>query len=150
MGYSYGYYALERAKREKRRVILTFFRYCPLCFMGNAIRCTVHSVAGKDYATCSRCGASWHVYFGFSGGFKWAKLEKESYDGKGTEYLGIEHEPEFWSRLAFEGRANLEEKRRVVREREIVREIVKIRCQFCGNLYDESTDRCPYCGGHRR
>jgi hypothetical protein len=150
MGYSYGYYALERAKREKRRVISTFFRYCPLCYMGNAVRCKVHSVGGKDYAICSRCGASWHVYFGFSGGLRWAKLEKESYDGKGREHLRIEREPEFWSRLAFEGRADLEEKRTIVRETEIVREIVKIRCQFCGNLYNESIDRCPYCAGHRR
>ena len=150
MGYSYGYYALEKAKREKRRVISTFFRYCPLCYMGNAVRCEVHSVGGKDCAICSRCGASWHVYFGFIGGLSWAKLEKESYDGKGREHLGIEHKPEFWSRLAFEGRADSQEKRTIVRETKIVREIVKIRCQFCGNLYNESIDRCPYCAGHRR
>jgi uncharacterized membrane protein len=34
-----------------------------------------------------------------------------------------------------------------VREREIIREVVKIRCSYCGNLYDESQDKCPYCGG---
>ena len=37
----------------------------------------------------------------------------------------------------------------VVKEREIVREIVKIRCPYCNNLYDEKYDKCPYCGGKR-
>jgi hypothetical protein len=32
-------------------------------------------------------------------------------------------------------------------EREIIREIVKIRCPYCGNLYDETEDKCPHCGG---
>jgi hypothetical protein len=36
----------------------------------------------------------------------------------------------------------------VIREREITREIVKIRCQYCGNLYDQGLDKCPHCGGH--
>jgi len=37
----------------------------------------------------------------------------------------------------------------VVKEREIIREIVKIRCPYCNNLYDEKYDKCPYCGGKR-
>jgi hypothetical protein len=36
-----------------------------------------------------------------------------------------------------------------VREREIIREVVKIRCPYCGNLYDETEDKCPNCGGNR-
>lgn len=34
----------------------------------------------------------------------------------------------------------------VSREREIIREIVKIRCTYCGKLYDERSGRCPHCG----
>jgi rubrerythrin len=34
-----------------------------------------------------------------------------------------------------------------VKETEIIREIVKIRCSYCGNLYDETEDKCPHCGG---
>jgi hypothetical protein len=37
----------------------------------------------------------------------------------------------------------------VVKEKEIIREIVKIRCQYCGNLYDEKLDKCPHCGGKK-
>jgi hypothetical protein len=35
----------------------------------------------------------------------------------------------------------------LVKEREVIREIVKVRCSHCGNLYDERQDRCPHCGG---
>lgn len=38
------------------------------------------------------------------------------------------------------------EKPPVTREREIIKEIVKIRCRYCGKLYDERLDRCPHCG----
>lgn len=37
----------------------------------------------------------------------------------------------------------------VVKEKEIIREIVKIRCPYCGNLYDEKLDKCPHCGGKK-
>lgn len=36
-----------------------------------------------------------------------------------------------------------------VSQKEIIREIVKIRCSYCGNLYDEIQDKCPYCGAKR-
>lgn len=29
--------------------------------------------------------------------------------------------------------------------REVVRTVVKVRCRFCGNLMDETLDRCPFC-----
>jgi len=37
----------------------------------------------------------------------------------------------------------------IVKEREIIKEIVKIRCPYCNNLYDEKYDKCPHCGGKR-
>jgi DNA-directed RNA polymerase subunit RPC12/RpoP len=36
--------------------------------------------------------------------------------------------------------------------KEIIKEsqvVVKIRCPYCANLYDESLDKCPHCGGKR-
>jgi len=38
----------------------------------------------------------------------------------------------------------------VVKEREIIRENIKIRCPYCNNLYDERYDNCPHCGGKRK
>jgi len=37
----------------------------------------------------------------------------------------------------------------IIKEKEIIREIVKIRCSYCGNLYDEKLDNCPHCGGKK-
>jgi flagellar basal body-associated protein FliL len=34
-------------------------------------------------------------------------------------------------------------------QKEVIREIVKIRCPYCGNLYDEDQDKCPTCGAKR-
>lgn len=35
----------------------------------------------------------------------------------------------------------------MIKEREVIREIVKVRCRHCGNLYDERDNNCPHCGG---
>jgi len=35
----------------------------------------------------------------------------------------------------------------IIKEREVIREIVKVKCSHCGNLYDQTLDRCPHCGG---
>jgi len=37
----------------------------------------------------------------------------------------------------------------VIKEREIIKEIVKIRCSYCNNLYNETEDKCPNCGGKK-
>lgn len=34
----------------------------------------------------------------------------------------------------------------VYKEREIIREIVKVRCRNCGTLFEEKLNRCPHCG----
>lgn len=40
-----------------------------------------------------------------------------------------------------------EEAHAVIKEKEIIKEIVKIRCPYCNNLYNEKEDKCPHCGG---
>jgi len=37
----------------------------------------------------------------------------------------------------------------VTREKEIIREVIKIRCPYCNNLYDENQTKCPNCGANR-
>jgi len=34
----------------------------------------------------------------------------------------------------------------IVKEKEV---IIKIRCRYCSNLFDESLDKCPHCGAKR-
>ncbi len=33
----------------------------------------------------------------------------------------------------------------IIKEKQVV---VKIRCPYCKNLYEETYDKCPHCGGH--
>ncbi len=40
------------------------------------------------------------------------------------------------------------EKGDVVKEREIVKQIIKVRCPYCGNLYDETLEKCSTCGAN--
>jgi hypothetical protein len=37
-----------------------------------------------------------------------------------------------------------EVKKQSAKEKEV---IIKIRCSYCRNLYDETLDKCPHCGG---
>lgn len=102
---------------------------------------------------CSECGARWHINYGLTG-FHWAKLVKENVGGKGANLLEHKHEPQFWQRMALEGRKSIKEREvvspKVVKEKEIVKEvIVKVRCPYCHRLYDESIDTCPHCGASR-
>jgi len=59
-----------------------------------------------------------------------------------TTFLRISRRPH--------GTTSTEEEAAAIKEREIIREIVKIRCPYCNILYDEKYDKCPHCGGKRR
>ena len=56
----------------------------------------------------------------------------------------------FYRMLKRPAQSPSEESQTVIKEREIIKEIVKIRCPYCNNLYDEKYDKCPHCGGKRR
>ena len=44
-----------------------------------------------------------------------------------------------------------EEKENPVKEREvIIKEIIKVKCPYCGALVDQGVDRCPNCGAPLR
>ena len=34
------------------------------------------------------------------------------------------------------------------KEHEVMKEVVKVKCQYCGQTYEQTEDKCPYCGGH--
>jgi membrane protein implicated in regulation of membrane protease activity len=49
-------------------------------------------------------------------------------------------------------RAKQEQPEVQVKEKEIIREtkvVVKVRCPYCGNVYDETENVCPNCGAPR-
>jgi hypothetical protein len=36
----------------------------------------------------------------------------------------------------------------VIKEKIIVKEVIKIKCPYCGTIYEHSHTRCPHCGAH--
>jgi type II secretory pathway pseudopilin PulG len=69
-------------------------------------------------------------------------------DRDGNERWGTKEEVREWQRE--EKEQERLDKGVVVREKEtIIREIIKVRCRYCGRLYDEALDKCPHCGAAR-
>ena len=66
------------------------------------------------------------VIIGFSAAVKFARLLKRPHETRLPEVASV------------------------IKEREVIRQIVKIRCPYCSTLYDETYDNCPHCGGKRK
>lgn len=137
-----------------------YFPCCPLC--GNKEIAVYLIDGGRDTLTCRNCNAKWHIHVGLSG-LKWAELDVDADDGKGKELLGRRIKKNEWRKMAHETRKKTPEISSVQKtgnrtelkatiEKEIIKEkevIIKIRCSYCRNIYDESLDKCPYCSGKR-
>ncbi len=93
-------YLTEHILHNAQREISLYFQYCPLCYAKGSLT-PKFSFGGKDYIICSKCAAKWHFFYGF-GGLKWAKLVNVNVDGKGVEFLNIEHSLEFWQQIALQ------------------------------------------------
>jgi flagellar biosynthesis/type III secretory pathway M-ring protein FliF/YscJ len=69
-------------------------------------------------------------------------------DEYGNEKWGTKEEVREWQQEQREQERL--DKGLVVREKEtVIREIVKVRCQYCGRLYEEMQEKCPHCGASR-
>lgn len=138
--------------REQVSVVKHLFKYCPLCGGRDSIELFMPGL-GKDRIACADCGAIWHLKFsGLTGGLSWAKLEKTSVDGRGRELLGAHEKAELWQNMAIAAKRQSEAKYSptvVQREVTINREIVKIPCDHCGALIDETGNFCSHCGAPR-
>lgn len=145
-----------------RTDIGTYFVVCPLCLRKNSLTFLLSNLrGGKDYLNCEACGAKWHIGIGKNvwNAFRiqWAELILDGMDRKGAQFLGQRLKPEIWQHMALNGLSEMppappappEQTPVIIREKEIIREIVKIRCRHCGNLYLETLDKCPSCGAGR-
>jgi hypothetical protein len=65
------------------------------------------------------------------------------------ETIGIHISNDKWYHKACADKMEHERSHSPIIEKETIKEIVKIRCPFCANLYDEKIDKCPHCGGNR-
>jgi len=74
-----------------------------------------------------------------------AELLKPASDGRGKELVGQARPLRFWKSVALRS-SRAPSAWPATGEKVIVREIVKVRCKHCGNLFDVTLDKCPNCG----
>lgn len=136
-------------------LVTTCFSRCPFCFVKSSMKFEWGPTIPKRM-TCSNCEAKWELLFGLNKTWRFlgAKLVDTGSTRKGAVLKGKMYSKEFWEKTAFEGTsakplALAKERTSVAEKVIIIKEIVKIRCPYCGALYDEVNDKCPHCGGKR-
>jgi len=144
-------------RNEIEKLILASIRGCPFCGSTEMLFTWGHLVPKR--MTCENCDAAWEPLMSYNGVWSLVstKLVSVGSTGKGTELLNKPYPTEFWKKMARCGKWERGQKlkmspKEIARQPErvvVIREIVKIRCPYCGGLYDEANDRCPYCGGKR-
>lgn len=134
------------------RIVMGSFGYtCPLCYERDKL---VYDFGTPSYLSCTACGARWNLHWFFSK-LTGAVLIQDDMKETGAHLLHKKYPTDFWRKMGFEGRKNLPPlppEMPPVKEKEIVTKtevIVKVRCIYCHNLFDERLDKCPNCGGKR-
>jgi len=136
------------ASKRLENEIRTYFHTCPFCAKEDSV------ISHWDTfleISCKECYARWRIHTGWSGHFNGAELIKPNVQGKGTNLLGYNYPPDFWQKMVRVS-DKLTSETITIKEKETIREkevIIKIRCPYCHNLYDETLDKCPHCGGTR-
>jgi len=153
--------SLEDVSNWLKAGIRNYFGVCPLCLSENSMTVQISNVYGaKDYMSCAACGAKWHIGIGKLAWnltrIQWAELILDGIDKKGTLLLGRREKPEFWQHMALKGLRETpqveetpqieEQTSTIIKEKETIKEIVKVRCRSCGTLCLETLDKCPNCG----
>ena len=144
-------------RTEIENLVTSCFSQCPFCSTEGSLMKFEWGHSFPRNMTCSNCGAKWELLFGINKdwSFLGAKLVDTGSAKKGIKLIGKLYDRTFWRKTVLQGISEKPvalERERVpsVAERTIIiREVVKIRCRYCGGLYDEVKDRCPYCGGKR-
>ena len=140
----------ENAIKEE---VAKYFPRCPFC-LEKTVKGHRDNWNAIDTATCSSCGAKWHLYHSvLTEKMQWAELKKTGSKGE-ENLLGIKHKPEFWRKMFLD---NLKQRGKLDKEgaektvaQEFVEEkevMVKLRrCPYCRTLYDKTLNTCPHCG----
>jgi len=142
-------------RNEVERLILASIGGCTFCG-STEITFTWGNLVPKKMR-CIDCDASWEPFMSYDGVWNLvsARLVSIGSTGEGKDLLNKMRPPLFWKKMFRSGfkKWTHEEKLQTIPKQPekvvIIREIVKIRCPYCGGLYDEVNNRCPYCDGKR-
>lgn len=140
-------------KNAIKNEIAKYFPRCPFC-LENTVTGKRDNWNAVDTATCTSCGAKWHLYHSvLTEKMQWAELKNAGSKGEVT-LLGIKHTPDFWRAMFL---ANLEKRGKTSEEdpeKTVTSESVTekegtgklCRCPYCRTMFDESLSTCPSCG----
>ncbi len=129
-------------------------RPCPLC--KNLMSVEMADVQGlAKIAMCKSCGAKWKLSRASPPGpialrprLRWqagrqkmliAQLIEPGSTQEGNRLLGTARPLRFWSQMSGTGLTRPDSP-------QIIREVIKIRCKYCDNIYDMNLGKCPNCG----
>jgi hypothetical protein len=142
----------DSPKKLIERAVRSGFPQCPFCRNTEPMLFQWATTLPK-LMICSKCNASWQPLLGFDTG-TWrlvgAKLVSSGGHEVANSLFEKTYDAEFWKRLPTREEEQRQREAPALPERVVImKEIVKIRCRYCGSLYDEVEDRCPYCSGTR-
>jgi len=91
------------------------------------------------------------LYWGFRKQLRDEKIRTgelvEYVDRNGSKIFGTPEQVRRWKEQ--EEHEKELERLRAGEKQVVVKEIVKVRCSYCGQLFDSTLDRCPHCGAKR-
>jgi hypothetical protein len=127
---------------------------CPLCKGADSVR-LVDDKGPERSIVCSSCGAVWRLTKAPPLGPLpirprlraraalrqpiLAKLVEPGNTEEGRKLLGVERPLRLWRPMS--GFAPMRSG-----PAQVIREVVKIRCKYCNNIYDLNQGKCPNCG----
>ena len=127
--------------------VTKFFPQCPLCG-SKSLEFDIEYGSVRDYVYCLGCNAKWEIdWKGEDFKIEYVIL-LEVGDTEKHELKNRKQSPEFWRRMALK----TGEDPRIARAKKMIQEkrrLIKVRCEYCGVLFDGTLDVCPHCGGKR-
>jgi len=125
--------------------VAEYFPQCPLCG-SKSLKYDVKYGSVQDFIYCIDCNSKWEI--GWKGDdfmIDYLTLLEVGDSGKYSNLVKEKHSIEFWRGIEF-----WREMTSISREGvPIIRgeTVLKVRCEYCGTLFNEDLDACPNCGG---
>ena len=115
------------------------FPQCPFCG-SKSLEYDVEYGSVQDYIYCVDCNAKWEIdWKGEDFEIEYITLLEVGDSGKYGNLIKEKHSPEWWGEMMSNSKGQVP-----IAKAEAVS---KVRCEYCGTLFNEALDACPYCGG---